>query len=46
MDSGRSAFQRDGRDRVVVRSGVLVRQVPEPFADEYMVMCAEGDEGR
>jgi hypothetical protein len=39
-------FQQNGRDRVVVRSGDLVRQVPEPFADEYMVMPAEGHEGR
>lgn len=37
-------FPQDGRDRVVIRSGDLVRHVSEPFADGYMVMPAEGDE--
>jgi hypothetical protein len=39
-------FQRAGRDHVVIRSGDLVRQVPELFADDYMLVAAEAEGGR
>jgi len=31
-------FQRNGEGHVVVRSGDLVRQIPERYADDYMLV--------